>query len=124
MTTRPRPLSANNARITITITKVLRDDLVLEAQSHNMILSEYVGFVLRTREKIPGLVILHKPPEPLKPLTEKKPEEEPDEEDLEDEETSDVDEDYCEDCRHLKKPRGVDCEDCPGRNTKLRRSKG
>jgi hypothetical protein len=42
-------LAAGNARITITITKTLRDEISKEAQSKNMILSEYAADVLRNR---------------------------------------------------------------------------
>lgn len=39
----------DNARVTVTITKGLRDELAGEARAANMILSEYAAFVLRTR---------------------------------------------------------------------------
>ena len=42
-------LDPNNARITVTIPKGLRDELAKEAAKGNMILSEYAAHVLRSR---------------------------------------------------------------------------
>lgn len=51
-------LDPNNARITVTVTKALRDELAQEAKDQEMILSEYSASILRTRYKEP------KEPEP------------------------------------------------------------
>jgi hypothetical protein len=44
-------LDPNNARITVTLPKVLRDEISKEAQAESMILSEYAAFILRNRHK-------------------------------------------------------------------------
>jgi len=44
-------LDPNNARITVTVTKALRNELAQEAKDQEMILSEYSANILRTRHK-------------------------------------------------------------------------
>lgn len=44
-------LDPNNARITVTVTKALRDELAQEAKDQEMILSEYSASILRTRHR-------------------------------------------------------------------------
>lgn len=44
-------LDPNNARITVTLPKSLRDEIATEAKNKNMILSEYAAYILRTRAK-------------------------------------------------------------------------
>lgn len=46
-------LDPNNARITVTVTKALRDELAQEAKDQQMILSEYSASILRTQHRKP-----------------------------------------------------------------------